>query len=159
MMQQAAILGSKVVIVLIMACSVAGQILVIPLMAAETVASFPEAAHLRVPGIIGCVAIVMCAQIALVCVWRLLSMVDADSIFSDSAFRLVDLIIGAGLAVSVLCVAAWVILSVANMFPPGVAIMLITGILGGLGFALLMLVMRGLLRKATELQRDLSEVI
>lgn len=158
-MQRAAVVGSKAVIVAILTISLAGQTLVIPLVADETVRMYPEAAYLRLPGIVGCVAIVACAQVALVCVWRLLSMVARESIFQPSAFRLVSTIIGSAFAATLLFVAAFAILLIADAASPGVMIMILTGAVTGAGLTLLLVVMRGLLKKATELEQDLAEVV
>lgn len=158
-MQHAAVAGSKAAIVVILALLLLAQVVLIPLQAAQTVQMFPEVEYLRIPGIVGCIAIVACVQFALICVWSLLSMVAKGSIFQPSAFRVVNTIIGCIIAATCLLVAAFVILTVANAMPPGVVIMLVMGITGGAGLALLLVVMRGLLRKATGLDQDLAEVI
>ena len=158
-MQRIAVVGAKVGIVLITLITVVGQVLIVPLVAAETARANPEVGYLRLPGIVGCVAVIACVQVALVCVWRLLSMVARDSIFRPSAFRLVDVIIGSVLAATVLLVAAFVILQAAQALAPGVMIMLFSGTVTGTGLALLLVVMRGLLKKATELEQDLEEVV
>lgn len=158
-MQRLAILGAKAIIAILMAISLAGQILIVPLMADEVVREFPEAAYLRWPGIVGCVAIVACVQVALVCMWRLLSMVARESIFRPSAFRYVDAIVGATVAATALCLVALGILGAARTLPPAVMLLLLMCVVGGIGLALLLVVMRGLLTKATELEHDLAEVI
>jgi hypothetical protein len=158
-MQRAAVMGCKAVIVLIGVIAVLGQAVVVPLMAAEAAEAFPEVAYLRIPGIVGCVAVIACVEVALVCVWRLLSMVARESVFSPAAFRPVDVIVGCVLAATVLLVAAFAILAAARALSPGMMIMLVAGAVGGAGLTLLMVVMRGLLRKAAGLEQDLAEVI
>lgn len=158
-MQRSAVVGLKAVIGVILAVSVAGQVFVIPFLAAETVRSFPEAESLRLPGIVGCVALVVCTQVALVCLWRLLTMVADDAIFSTVAFGWVNALIVCCAAFTALIAVAFGVLSAANAFPGGLAIMLIAAFIAGAGVTLLLVVMRGLLRKACMLERDLSEVI
>ena len=117
---------------------------------------------LRVITILGMVS----AQVALVCVWRLVTMVRRGNVFSHAAFRYVDGIIGAIVA------AALVWFSVAALNAPGQrADPGITVIMGGvgvaiLGVALIVLVLRMLLAQAVardveaaQLQAELDEVI
>lgn len=158
-MQRAAILGAKVVIVVALLLSLVGQVLFVPMLAAEAVREVPEAEGLRWPGIIGCVAIILCAQVALVCMWRLLSMVAKEHIFDRRAFRVVDVMIGCAVAAAVLFAIAFLILTIANAMPPVVAIFLIMGFFGAAGIALLLVVMRGLLQKATALEHEMAAVV
>jgi len=135
------------------------QVLIIPLLAAETALANPEVAYLRWPYVAGAVAVVACVQVAIVCVWRLLGFVRTGSIFSTRAFRWVDVIIGAiGAAVAIL-VVMFIHLTVIAAMPPAAFLFLIGGVVRGLCLALLMVVMRGLLVRATQLESDLSEVI
>ena len=135
------------------------QVLIIPLLAAETALANPEVAYLRWPYVAGAVAVVACVQVAIVCVWRLLGFVRTGSIFSTRAFRWVDVIIGAiGAAVAIL-VVMFIHLTVIAAMPPAAFLFLIGGVVSGLCLALLMVVMRGLLVRATQLESDLSEVI
>ncbi|MFJ9174533.1 DUF2975 domain-containing protein [Streptomyces sp. NPDC102360] len=117
---------------------------------------------LRVITILGMVA----AQVALVCVWRLVSMVRRGTVFSHAAFRYVDGVIGAIVAVGVL----WFVVTGVNApgqrdDPGGTLIMGGIG-LAILGVALIVLVLRMLLAQAvardveaTELRAELDEVI
>lgn len=158
-MQRTATWGAKAVIVVTLLLSLAGQVLFVPLLAAEAVQEVPEAAGLRWPGIIGCVAIILCVQVALLCMWRLLSMVAKDRIFEQRAFRLVDVMIACGAVGAALFAIAAVILIVAQALPPVVALFLIMGFFGAAGVALLLVVMRGLLRTATALGDELAAVV
>ncbi|GEK81575.1 DUF2975 domain-containing protein [Agrococcus baldri] len=158
-MQRAAILGAKAVIVVALLLSLLGQLLIVPLLAAEAVREMPAAEGLRWPGIIGCWAIILCVQVALVCMWRLLSMVARDRIFDVRAFRLVDVMTACAIAAAVLFAVAAVILTGAQALPPVVGLFLIMGFFGAAGIALLLLVMRGLLARATGLEADMAEVV
>ncbi|WP_206447689.1 DUF2975 domain-containing protein [Agrococcus sp. KRD186] len=158
-MERAAIIGAKAVIVVALLLSLLGQIVVIPLLAAETVRELPAAEGLRWPGIIGCWAVILCAQVALVCMWRLLSMVARQRIFDRRAFRVVDVMTGSALAAAALFAIAFAVLTIANAMPPVVGLFLIMGFFGAAGIGLLLVVMRGLLAKATALETEMAEVV
>ncbi|MCX5173545.1 DUF2975 domain-containing protein [Streptomyces antibioticus] len=117
---------------------------------------------LRVVTIVG----VGTVQVALVCVWRLVSMVRRGTVFSHAAFRYVDVIIGAIVA------AALVWFTVTGLNAPGQrddpGVTLIMGGIGVaiLGIALIVLVLRMLLAQAVardveaaRMQAELDEVI
>jgi Protein of unknown function (DUF2975) len=100
----------------------------------------------------------VCAQVVIVCTWQLLGMVRTDRIFTDAAFRWVDLILGA-IAAGWLVWLGFGIYVLATSDDPGNP--LAVGILG-LAITvvgLLMLVMRALLRQATTLHTDMEAVI
>ncbi|MFE4206854.1 DUF2975 domain-containing protein [Streptomyces goshikiensis] len=117
---------------------------------------------LRVITILGMLA----AQAALVCVWRLVTMVRRGTVFSHAAFRYVDVVIGAIVAASLLWFAATIVNAPGQREDPGVTV-----IMGGiglaiLGVALIVLVLRMLLAQAvardveaTQMQAELDEVI
>ncbi|MFF5486109.1 DUF2975 domain-containing protein [Streptomyces virginiae] len=117
---------------------------------------------LRVIVVLGMVA----AQAALVCVWRLVTMVRRGTVFSHTAFRYVDVVIGAIVAISLLWFVVTAINSPGQREDPGVTV-----IMGGigvaiLGVALIVLVLRMLLTQAvardveaTRMRAELDEVI
>ncbi|OKJ65128.1 ABC transporter [Streptomyces sp. CB02009] len=106
------------------------------------------------------------AQVALVCVWRLVAMVRRGTVFSLAAFRYVDGVIGAIVAAAVLWFAVTAINAPGQRDDPGVTV-----IMGGigvaiLGIALIVLVLRMLLVQtvdrdveAARMQAELDEVI
>ena len=100
----------------------------------------------------------LCVQVVLVATWRLLGMVAADRIFSEDAFRWVDLIIGA-IAVGWLVWVGFGVGVLAASDEPGTPIAVAVIGLGVTVVGLLMLVMRALLRQATELRTDMDAVI
>ena len=117
---------------------------------------------LRVIVILG----VVTAQVVVVCVWRLVTMVRRGTVFSHAAFRYVDVVIGAIAAAALLWFALTAILAPYHQDNPG-----ITVIMGGigvtvLGVALIVLVLRMLLAQAVardveaaQMQAELDEVI
>ncbi|MFB7233912.1 MULTISPECIES: DUF2975 domain-containing protein [unclassified Streptomyces] len=106
------------------------------------------------------------AQVALVCVWRLVAMVRRGTVFSLAAFRYVDGVIAAIVAAAVLWFAVTAINAPGQRDDPGVTV-----IMGGigvaiLGIALIVLVLRMLLVQAVDrdveaarMQAELDEVI
>ena len=117
---------------------------------------------LRVITILGLVSV----QVALVCVWRLVTMVRRGTVFSHAAFRYVDGVIGAIVAAALVWFAITVLNAPGQRDDPGVTL-----IMGGigvaiLGVALIVLVLRMLLAQAVardlqaaQMQADLDEVI
>ncbi len=135
------------------------QALMLPAIAADYAVDAPELAYLRWPYLIASILVVACVQLAVLCVWRLLGFVQEGSIFSTRAFTWVDRIIGTTVVATILVVAMNAYLTAINMIPPGLFILLGGAAVGGLCLALLLVVMRALLVRATELESDLSEVI
>lgn len=158
-MNRATIFTLKALIIAMILLLLVAQVLAVPQSAANTAERFPEAAYLVTPGIVISVLFILCVQIVLVCVWRMLSLVSDDRIFSEKAFRYVDIIIGTIIVAVVLIVVALVILTIAGTLPPSVGLLCVFGIVIGAGLALLVGVLRGLLRKALQLEQDLAEVV
>jgi hypothetical protein len=104
------------------------------------------------------VAAIACAQAALVALWVLLSMVRRGAIFDERAFRWVDVITGAGFVTALLVAALCAHVGELDDAP---GLILIGGgvAVAGAAFALLMIVMRGLLRSATGFRRELDGVV
>ncbi|MFJ7246755.1 DUF2975 domain-containing protein [Kitasatospora sp. NPDC098652] len=117
---------------------------------------------LRVITILGIGAV----QVAMGCVWRLVTMVRRGTVFSHAAFRYVDGIIGAVVAAALAWFAVTAVNAPGQRDDPGV-----TGIMAGiglaiLGVALIVLVLRTLLAQAvardgeaTRMRAELDEVI
>ena len=106
------------------------------------------------------------AQVALGCVWRLVTMVRRGTVFSHAAFRYVDVIIGAIVAAALVWFAVTAVNAPGQRADPGVTL-----IMGGigvaiLGVALIVLVLRMLLAQAVardveaaQMQAELDAVI
>lgn len=158
-MNRLTILAVRIALAAVLLGTLVTQVLVIPLLASETAIANPEVDYLRWPYTLGAIVVVACVQVAIVCVWRLLGFVRAGSIFSPLAFRWVDVIVGAiGIAIAIL-VVMFFHLSAISAMPPAAFLFLIGGAVSGLCLALLVVVMRALLVRATQLEADLSEVI
>lgn len=125
----------------------------------ETAQEYPEFAYLQWPYLAICELLLASFFTLLVAIWALLNRVRRNSIFDASAMRWVNLIVGCGVFATVLLVMALIPVAVITHGPPGLSILLITGITAALGFTLLMTVMRQLLRQATGLRTELDEVI
>jgi Protein of unknown function (DUF2975) len=144
----------RVALVVLLLGSVFAQVLV-PVQATMTGTAFPEVEYLVVPYSVAAILFIVCVQMALLVVWRLLSLVDSGGIFTRSALRWVDVIIGLAVVATVL--SAGVLVHMVSFVPgnggPTVYFM-VACITGGLAFVLLMLVMRGLLESAIALAHD-----
>ena len=106
----------------------------------------------------------LCLQVVIVCTWKLLSMVRRDRIFSEESLRWVNAIVAAFVAGWLLLVAVSVYLTAVIYFSPqlrdpGIPILLFGVVLIGSVFVLLVIVLRALLRQATELRADMDIVI
>ncbi|MFI7504205.1 DUF2975 domain-containing protein [Streptomyces sp. NPDC049687] len=143
-----------------------GQIVVIPSTAADEVDRFPPYAPFQLPYVTAAIIGVACVQVVLGALWMLLGMIERDAIFSSRAFRWVDVIIGASVAATLLALGVTGHLAFADIPTPD-GNMQVIGALGaamlavgaGAAFAMLVVVMRGLLRKATDLQTEIAEVV
>ncbi|MFF7680226.1 DUF2975 domain-containing protein [Actinacidiphila glaucinigra] len=117
---------------------------------------------LRLVTILGMVS----AQVALVCVWRLVTMVRRGTVFSHAAFRYVDVVIGAIVTAALAWFAVTAINAPGQSEDPGVTVIMAGIGVAILGVALLVLVLRMLLAQAvardveaSQLRAELDEVI
>ncbi|MGW6690866.1 DUF2975 domain-containing protein [Streptomyces sp. NPDC054961] len=117
---------------------------------------------LRVITILGVVSV----QVALVCVWRLVSMVRRGTVFSHAAFRYVDIVIGAIVAIALLWFAVTALNAPGQREDPGVTVIMGGIGLAVLGVALIVLLLRMLLAQAVardveaaRMRDELDEVI
>lgn len=151
------ILALRVLLVVLALGALGAQIVIIVLLATQLAdAELPVlAASSSALG----VAAIACVQVGLVALWVLLSMVRRDAIFNEPrAFRWVGVISVAGLIAAGLIATLCAIVGEIDDAP---GLILIGGgvALAGIAFALLMVVMRGLLRNATVLRHELDEVV
>jgi len=148
----------RVALVILLLGSVLGQVLV-PVVASQAAMTFPEVGYLVVPYSVAGILVIACGQLALLVVWRLLSLIEGQVIFTRRSLRLVDVITVCGAVATVLNAAVWIHLLAVHGGGPGVLLWLVASIAGGVAFVLLMIVMRGLLEAAIADRSELDEVI
>ncbi|MFF0579899.1 DUF2975 domain-containing protein [Streptosporangium saharense] len=160
------VLGLRGVLVALLCGSLFTQLVMVPLLNADMNDLRPEMAYLRVPFLTIVVLGIVAAQVVLVCVWRLVSMVRRGTVFSPTAFRYVDVVIGAVVAAALLVFALAVLLAPGEPVPPGMVLLICGGAVAILGVALVVLVLRMLLAQAiardveaTRMRAELDEVI
>ena len=132
----------------------------LPMLASEEGRIFPEVAYLVVPYSVAAILFIGCGQVALLAVWRLLSMVNGGVIFTRRALRWVDVITACAAVATVL--SAGVLIHMLSFVPGGggpTFYFLAACVAGGLAFVSLMVVMRGLLESAIADRTELDEVI
>ncbi|MEU6988664.1 DUF2975 domain-containing protein [Streptomyces sp. NPDC046324] len=106
------------------------------------------------------------AQVVMVCVWRLVTMARRGTVFSHTAFRYVDVVIGAIVAAALVWFAVTALNAPGQRDDPGVTVIMGGVGLAILGVALIVLVLRTLLAQAvardveaTRMRAELDEVI
>jgi hypothetical protein len=157
----------RVVLGALLAGSLFVQTVMVALLSRDLAEDFDaEIAHLRIPILVIMVLGIVTAQVVLVCVWRLLTLVRRGTVFSHSAFRYVDVVIGAFVAAAFVVFALGFVLAPGEAVAPGI-VLLIGGVgVAVLGVALVVVVLRMLLAQAVardveanQLQAELNEVI
>jgi len=160
------ILALRIVLAGLLAGSLFVQVWMVPLIANDMNVADPDVARIRIPFIVVIVLGILTIQVAMICVWRLLTMVRRGTVFSPAAFRYVDVMIGAAVAAALIAFTFGLILAPGEAVPPG--IVLLIGGVGAMaaGIALVILVMRMLLAQAVaretealHLRAELDEVI
>jgi len=165
-MSRLTVLALRALLVLMLAGLLVVQVMILPLLGVDIAEEAPDLVFLRwtivVVGILG----VLCVEVALVCIWRLLTMVRRETVFSLAAFRWVDVIIGCAVAATLLAVVLSFALAPGEAVAPGLVLLVVIGGVGTATVALLVLVLRLLLAKAvaldstaTTLRAELDEVI
>ena len=155
------VLALRIVIAMVLAGSLFVQVVMVPLLWMD----LDEApAGVRTPVVAIVVLGIVCAQVVAVCVWKLVTLVRRGTVFSDAAFRFVDVITVA--VASLLAFALGVVLAPGEDVAPGVVLLI-----GGFGVcvagvALIVRVLRLLLAQAVardaeahHLRAELDEVI
>ncbi|QKJ19713.1 DUF2975 domain-containing protein [Microbacterium hominis] len=153
------VLVTKILIVVLFAALLACQVWVVPAVAGGFARTAPEFAALEVPGILLIGALLLCVQVVLACVWRLLTLTARERIFDDAAFRWVDAIIVTVVAADALIVVGLAVLNGARAGSPIIGVTGIIAVIVATGIALVVVVLRGLLRQATRLTQEMAEVV
>ncbi len=158
-MHQITIMLLKALIAVLLALLLLCQVVIVPIIAADMAERLPPFAYLQWPGVIASALFVLCLQAALACVWRLLTLAREGIIFNPRAFRYVDVILGSIITATIIVLGSLIIISNAQAGSPSITLLGVLGVIVGSILALLVVVLRGLLRKAAELESDLAEVV
>ncbi|WP_030168855.1 MULTISPECIES: DUF2975 domain-containing protein [Actinomycetes] len=148
----------RVFLVSLFAILVLFQTMSLPGQFAHMAEESPDQAYLRWPATAVTVFWVLCAQVVIVCTWKLLTLVRSDRIFTHASLGWVTAIVWA-------IGAGWLTLLGVFLFvgfnanDPGLPLLLFLMLMGGAVLGLLMVVMRALLRQATTLRSDMDAVI
>ncbi|CAM3072510.1 MULTISPECIES: DUF2975 domain-containing protein [Williamsia] len=148
----------RVFLVSLFAILVLFQTMSLPGQFAHMAEESPDQAYLRWPATAVTVFWVLCAQVVIVCTWKLLTLVRSDRIFTHASLVWVTAIVWA-------IGAGWLTLLGVFLFvgfnanDPGLPLLLFLMLMGGAVLGLLMVVMRALLRQATTLRSDMDAVI
>lgn len=148
----------RVFLVSLFAILVLFQTMSLPGQFAHMAEESPDQAYLRWPATAVTVFWVLCAQVVIVCTWKLLALVRSDRIFTHASLVWVTAIVWA-------IGAGWLTLLGVFLFvgfnanDPGLPLLLFLMLMGGAVLGLLMVVMRALLRQATTLRSDMDAVI
>ncbi|WP_026549528.1 DUF2975 domain-containing protein [Arthrobacter sp. Br18] len=160
------VVALRIVLTMMFAGSIFIQVVMVPLLGLDLSEADPDVAMIRTPLVVFTVLGIFAIQVAVVCVWGLLTMVRRGTVFSSDAFRLVDVVIGAFTAASLLAFGLGVALAPGEAVAPGV-VLLIGGVAVMIAaVALIVLVLRALLAQAVArdvevrtLRTELDEVI
>jgi hypothetical protein len=153
-----AVVPLRILLVLLFAALVASQAILIPEGIERLVEQGQELDSVQSWLVAGCVLGVLCIQVVIACIWRLLSLVASDRIFGDAALVWVDVIVWAIAAAWLLLLASFVSVVLLTQFAGIGAAMLLMLFAGGV-LGMLMIVMRSLLRQATSLRVEMESVI
>lgn len=149
----------QAIVILALVGLLAVQVLGVPTLAARVAAAEPEYAFARWPLSLALIAALLCVQVVLVAMWRLLGLIRSGDIFRGAGRWWVDVIVAALVAlwVVILATTVWQFVTAANA--PGIFLFELALLLVGPVVILLMLVMRGLFREATDLRVEMDEVV
>ena len=113
----------RVALVVLLLGSVLAQVLV-PVYASQSATTFPEVADLVVPYSVAAILFIGCGQVALLAVWRLLSLVDGGVIFTGRALRWVNVITACAAVATALTAGVLIHLLVVHGGGPGIILLL-----------------------------------
>lgn len=160
-MRRWVVLALRTVLVIAVAGALAVQVAVLTL---PWVAEDPWPTGLRLALAVIVALGIGCLQLIAWCVWKLVTRVRRGTVFSPDSFRYVDIVIGAIATGAVLILGVAVVARFANHAVPGDEIAPgVVGVICGLalvagGVALVVYVLRVLLRQAVNLDRSAREL-
>ena len=135
------------------------QVVFLPWVSGEMARSLPGEAYMRWPILALAILGLLCVQVAIVCMLRLLGFTQDGRVFTPAAFRWVDGLIAAFIGAAAVCLATIVYQSQTVAGPPLWMLALFGGVLTGVALALLTWTMRALLAQAITLRTDMEMVI
>ena len=135
------------------------QVVFLPWVSGEMARSLPGEAYMRWPILALAILGLLCVQVAIVCMLRLLGFTQDGRVFTPAAFRWVDGLIAAFIGAAAVCLATIVYQSQTVAGPPLWMLALWGGVLTGVALALLTWTMRALLAQAITLRTDMEMVI
>nr|WP_202437499.1 DUF2975 domain-containing protein [Streptomyces sp. SID5910] len=152
----------RAVLVVVLVGTVFVQVSMVWALAADPETGTLPLTSFRVITILGMVT----AQVALVCIWRLVTMVRRGTVFSEAAFRYVNGMTGAFVAAALLWFTVTALNAPGQREDPGVTVIMAGIGVAVLGVALIVHVLRMLLAQAvardveaSRMQAELAEVI
>lgn len=162
-MRNLTVLALRVVIVLALGGTLFVQGFMTPLLWQDLDGAPPG---VRAPFVVIFVLGIVTLQVCAVCVWRLLTMVRREEVFTPRAFRWVDVVVGAIAVAALLTFALAVVLAPGEDVAPGIVLLVCGAALVLGGVSLIVLLLRMLLaqavdrdREARRLRDELDEVI
>ncbi|WP_309081489.1 DUF2975 domain-containing protein [Zhihengliuella sp.] len=158
-MNKPLVLSLRAVLILLLAAALTAQIL-IPFAAEKLGGPFEEVSHLVAPYSVAGILSLLCWQVALVVVWRLLSLVSRRQFLATRSIKSVGAIIYAVAGAALLPALTMLhLLFVAGVGGPGVVLGVAFCLICGAALVVVLIVMRALLAMAAENQGGLDEVI
>ncbi|OLF12454.1 DUF2975 domain-containing protein [Actinophytocola xanthii] len=153
-----AVAALRVFLVVLFGVLVMFQTFSLPGQFASMARESPDMAYLRWPATAVAVFWVLCVQVVVVSIWKLLTLVKKDRIFTEASLVWVDAIVWAVAAGWVVLVGVFLFVGF-NAEDPGLPLLLFLVLTGVTVVGLLVVVLRALLRQATALRTDMEAVI
>lgn len=135
------------------------QVVVVPEFARSMATYAPEFAALETSGVVMTGLLILCAQTALVCVWRLVTLAARNLVFEEAAFVWVDVILGCLIAAVLLVIAGVGVIGDAGAGGPAVLLGGFVAVVCIVAVACVVAVARGLLRAAVDMRVEMARVV
>ena len=153
-----AVTALRILLVVAFALLLLFQVMSLPGQFAHMAAESPQLAYLQWPLTVFSIVELLCVQAVIVSTWKLLTLVKHDRIFSKASLAWVDVIVWAVVAAWTLLVGVFLFVGF-NADDPGMPLLLFLFVVAGAVLALLLVVLRAVLRQAITLRTDMDAVI
>lgn len=153
-----AVTALRILLVVAFALLLLFQVMSLPGQFAHMAAESPQLAYLQWPLTVFSIVELLCVQTVIVSTWKLLTLVKHDRIFSKASLAWVDVIVWAVVAAWTLLVGVFLFVGF-NADDPGMPLLLFLFVVAGAVLALLLVVLRAVLRQAITLRTDMDAVI